>query len=92
MQRECAILISRRYTAFLLFFFSVLLTRSKVKPKQQDETLLRKIADLENELNQERTKYRQEYFAVEEEKKEIIGLRARMDEYERGVYGLSEAM
>jgi hypothetical protein len=47
---------------------------------------------LENELNQERAKFRQEYFTVEEEKKEMISLRARMDEYERGVYGLAEAM
>jgi hypothetical protein len=47
---------------------------------------------LENELNQERAKFRQEYFAVEEEKKEMIAMRSRMDEYERGVYGLAEAM
>lgn len=47
---------------------------------------------MQNELNQERAKFRQEYFSVEEEKKEMIALRARMDEYERGVYGLSEAM
>lgn len=57
-----------------------------------NENLQRKIDDLQAELNQERAKFRQEYFTVEEEKKEMIALRARMEEYERGVYGLSEAM
>ena len=60
--------------------------------KPPDEKLRRRIADLENELNQERVKFRQEYFAVEEEKKEVIAMRSRMDEYERGVYGLADAM
>ncbi len=47
---------------------------------------------MESDLVKERSKYRQEYFALEEEKKEILALRARMEEYERGVYGLAEAM
>jgi len=61
-------------------------------PHNENVALKDEITSLREKLVLQNSRYNDELHAAENDRKEIIALRSRLEEYERGVYGLADAM